>query len=188
MFAYCNSNPVNFQDDAGTRIEYFSFDSGAPCGFPSPNVISDATVPSSSSSGFIDDIEDCLFNIDEQAVLDAEFFAFYKGISVIKIPNSRDAFSCGIIFVGNDVCDPNTVKHEYGHYAHLLLVGIDNYVGRVVLPSVIGYASSVPYDVYYSQPWEYIAEILGGVNRNNYSYSEFSNTSGALYMLFTLIG
>jgi hypothetical protein len=169
-------------------MEYYSFDSGAPCGFPSPSVISEAAVPGSSSSDFIDGVEDCLFNTDEQAVLDAEFFAFYKGVPVIKVPNSRDAFSCGIIFIGDDVSDINTVKHEYGHYVHLTLVGIDNYVVRVVLPSVIGYASNVPYDVYYSQPWEYIAEILGGVNRNNYNYSDFSDTKGALYMLFTLIG
>ena len=187
MFVYCNSNPTNFRDDSGTRMEYVRFDSGAPVAFPSPGVISEMTIPGSSSD-FLDDVEDFLTNTDEQAVLDAEFFAFYKGAPVIKMPNSRDAFSCGIIFIGNDVSDPNTVKHEYSHYIHLLLVGIDNYVGRVVLPSVIGYASNVPYDVYYSQPWEYIAEILGGVNRTGYSYSEFSDTNGALYMLFTLIG
>ena len=40
MFAYCNSNPVNFQDDMGTRMEYASFDCGAPVAFPSSSIVS----------------------------------------------------------------------------------------------------------------------------------------------------
>lgn len=130
---------------------------------------------------------DFVLNDDEQKVLDAKHFAMYKGVPVVKLPNSRDAFSCGIIFIGNDVHSTATVNHEYGHYVHLMLIGVDNYVSRVALPSVIGYACNVPYNVYYSQPWEYIAEVLGGVHRNNYNYLEYSNISGALYMLFTLI-
>lgn len=48
MFAYCNSNPVNFQDDAGTRLEYVRFDCGAPVGLPSPSTVSSVT-PSGGS-------------------------------------------------------------------------------------------------------------------------------------------
>ena len=49
MLNYCNNNPVNYQDEVGTRMEYFSFDSGAPCGFPSPSAVSSVTPPSGSS-------------------------------------------------------------------------------------------------------------------------------------------
>ena len=43
MFAYCNSNPVNYQDDIGTRMEYASFDCGAPVAFPSASTLSRTT-------------------------------------------------------------------------------------------------------------------------------------------------
>ena len=49
MFAYCNSNPVNFQDDMGTRMEYASFDCGAPAAFPSPSTLS-RTAPQSTDT------------------------------------------------------------------------------------------------------------------------------------------
>ena len=39
MFAYCNNNPVNFRDDTGTRMDYVSFDCGAPTAFPSASTI-----------------------------------------------------------------------------------------------------------------------------------------------------
>ncbi|MBR2421632.1 MAG: RHS repeat-associated core domain-containing protein [Oscillospiraceae bacterium] len=77
MFLYCNSNPVNFQDDMGTRMEYVSFDCGAPCGFPSPSTISAQTAGNSTS---VDSKENILTRLakDVQSVVDGLVDLYYS--------------------------------------------------------------------------------------------------------------
>lgn len=76
MFAYCNGSPVNFQDDAGTRMEYFSFDSGAPCGFPSPSTAAAQTTGRSTS---VDSKEDIALRLakDVQSVVNGLVDIYY---------------------------------------------------------------------------------------------------------------
>ena len=111
-------------------------------------------------------------NIDELKVIDANYFSSYKDVFVIKLPINNNAFSFGIIFLGNDINDRNTVRHEYGHYLQLEELGIYKYSKYIVIPSLYGYWSNVPYDKYYSQPWEYGADLYGNVNRDRYKYDE----------------
>jgi len=55
----------------------------------------------------------------------------------------------------------------------------------VVIPSLANYARDVDYDIYYSYPWEYIADMLGDVNRTPYAYLEGSQERAQSYWQFT---
>ena len=110
-----------------------------------------------------------IFNTDEQAVLDAEYFAFYKGQLVIRedwaFTNGRSG-SFIIMFLNSNETDVNTVRHKWGHFVQLLQLGIVEYTFSILLPSVL----SDPYNKhYYSNPWEITADIYGVTNRN-YTY------------------
>lgn len=107
-----------------------------------------------------------IFNEDEQVVLEAEYFAFYKGQLVIlgDYPDSRSA-SFIIMFLDKDDKDPDTVKHEWGHYVQLRLMGPLHFLSSVAIPSI----TSDPNDSdYYSNPWERTADWLGGAANGPY--------------------
>jgi hypothetical protein len=127
-----------------------------------------------------------LSNTDPNVVLDADCFAYYKGVPVVKLPIGVNAFSFGIIFLGDRVRDINTVRHEYGHSVHLSQIGFVNYTTKVFIPSLCGFWGVVQYEDYYSQPWEYIADVLGGVERTGYQYSQNVENISFIYWIFTL--
>ena len=105
-----------------------------------------------------------------------------------------NAFTFGMIFMGNDVDSRidaiDTLRHEYGHAVHFKQIGVFSYTAFVAIPSMIGYWTDVPTEKYYSQPYEYIADVLGGVNRiyrgEPYPYS-ISPAAAATYWALTLI-
>lgn len=185
MFAYCNNSPVTHADSQGNL----------PGGIINPNAM---TRNGGSSTHAIPDKKRReqelreqareLFNENEEAVLYAEHYAFYKGALVIKIPAmGSNAFSAGVILMGSDAIGASMVRHEYGHFVHLSQIGWDSYLVNVVFPSLVGFWSNVPMDEYYSQPWEYIAEILGNVERTNYTYAPYANEQAFIYWLYTLL-
>jgi len=159
MFAYCNNNPVCYNDPTG----YLS----AAAGIGNPNAMmrgggcyNGGIIP--DDERIADELERQarnLFNTNPEAVLQAESFAFYKGSLVMKLGfMGKSGFSLGVIFIGNDA-STTLLCHEYGHFAHLTQIGLANYLAKVVLPSAIGFWCDVPFNEYYSQPWEYIAEV-----------------------------
>ena len=112
-------------------------------------------------------------NQSEQDVMDAHFVSAYNETLVIKLPIGDNAFSFGIMFIGNGVKDDMTIQHEYGHSVHFSQIGLANYVEHVAIPSLKGfwfndYAANA--SNYYSQPQEYIADMLGGVKRTDFNY------------------
>ena len=111
-------------------------------------------------------------NQSEEKVLKSNYISSYKGKTVIKTPIKDNAFSFGIIVLGTEVNSVNTVKHEYGHCLQLEKLGIFKYTEHVAIPSLNGYWSGVSYEDYYSQPWEYGADIYGEVVREGYVYDE----------------
>ncbi len=132
-----------------------------------------------SSSGpvakVIDEIKETINNDDAQKVLESQNYAFYKGALVIR--HSSDNLTSwqifGVIFLNTDVNSVNTLNHEYGHYLQEKQLGSVQYIGRVAIPSVLTcgfsmYIKKVPSEVYYSLPWEYTADALGGVTRTTY--------------------
>ena len=128
-------------------------------------------------------------NEDERVVLAADYLAFYKGVPVIKLPIGRNAFSFGMIFMGNNVKKVDTVRHEYGHSVHFSQIGAKNYLVAVAIPSLIGYWTDVPYTEYYSLPWEYTADMLGNVKRDGgeYTYTPWIREHWKLYWGATLL-
>ena len=106
-------------------------------------------------------------NTDESKVLQARHFSSYEGKFVLKMPGN-DAFSFGVIFMGRDISDSDTVKHEYGHTVQLENMGVMGYLLNVAIPSVTAYNldknGNLSYD-YYTAPWEAEADKHGGVSR-----------------------
>ena len=176
MFAYCNNNPAGNADTEGN----------IPRGITNPNPMGR---DSGSSLRPISDKDQGRIrsNTNENAVIKAEDYAYYKGVLYVKVPGDS-AFSYGIVFFGRNADQVDIVRHEYGHYLHLSQIGLPNYTLKVVLPSLIDYWTDVPYGEYYSEPQEYIADILGGVVRTNnglpYLY-EISNTEAIMYYLYS---
>ncbi len=121
--------------------------------------------------GFVSDIATDIENYDknntnEKAVLESNYFSAYKGATVIRFPYDDNAASYGLLFIGKGVEDIETVQHEYGHYRQLEELDYAKYTVYVAIPSLIGYWSDV--ENYYSQPWEYGADLYGGVDRGDY--------------------
>ena len=200
MFAYCNNNPVNNNDSGGTSpisyctgngdrnplfIGYYGCGGGGggggsfSCGYGSTR----------EAKAIIQREKDYLTNTDEQVVLDADYIAFYKGKIIIKAPIGENAFSFGIIVMGNKVTDVDDVRHEYGHAVHMSQIGIGPYLITSAIPSLIGFWTGIEYDYYYSQPWEYIADYLGGVTRDDgaYNYAPWADSVAKYYWLTTLM-
>ena len=179
MFAYCGNNPINCADYDGNHWYFLWLD----------DLFAGAAGPKNDYSKTSHEIpdyrkpvykpkNDAQSKSEEQKVLDAKFISSYKGKTVVKVPIGNQAFSCGIIFMGNKVSDVNTVKHEYGHCLQLNEIGMKKYIQYIAIPSLNGYwGNDVPYDEYYSLPWEYGAEIYGGVDRINYHYSNDASSN-----------
>ena len=110
-------------------------------------------------------------NSNELVVLNSNYFSSYKGSVFIKLPIGKNAFSFGFIFLGRKNDNSLTVRHEYGHYLQLKELGLYKYIKYIAIPSLKGYWGGVGYYEYYSQPWEYGADLYGEVNRIDYPYS-----------------
>ena len=192
MFAYCNNNPVMCKDPSGKTFLYdpdepdwaSSYSSTQLSKIYEMGIDNFAALPSdeqdalltkwldipNNNNDIFDEIHSVIHNSDEKKVIEAQYLAWYKGRLVIKIPNSSEAFSFGIIFLGNDRKDVKTLRHEFGHTVQLENVGLWNYAIYFAIPSVKSYwiNSNMSDSQYYSQLWEYTADYFGGVNRQNY--------------------
>ena len=181
MFAYCGNTPVSNYDPTGNyyakaedRITTgCSGRGGAPASTVRPNSPDLAPQPNPEPNGFIGFIN-FITNTDEQAVLEEEHLAFYKGKLIVKT-SGNSGFSCGIIFIGNDVNSTSVVRHEYGHTQQLEALGLTTYLSTVVLPSTVCFhltqAGVLPHENYYNYPWEYKADQFGDVTRDYASWS-----------------
>ena len=190
MFAYCGNCPVMYIDYSGmVRNSILGDNHISSDMFFMSNGRSGGGIEPSGRTAFAKAIENVIAffsNEDPNAVLNTDWFAYYMGVPVVKLPIGVNAFSFGIIFLGDKVRDKNTVRHEYGHSVHLSQIGFVNYTTKVFIPSLCGFWSGVQYQDYYSQPWEYIADFLGGVERTGYQYSENTESIAFIYWIFTL--
>ena len=178
MFAYCLNTPVVLADSSGTaahigfsaagQIHDAPWRIGSPGGggWPQGVCLSVNHLSEDDSLSF-SDVLAILFNDDEQAVLEAEYFAFYKGQLVIKqnwaFTDGR-SFSFGIMFLHENENTGDIVKHEWGHYVQLWGLGLEGYIVNVAIPSVLSDGLD-PY--YFSNPWERSADFFGGVDRGD---------------------
>ena len=108
-------------------------------------------------------------NDKEEKVLNAHYFSSYKNTFVLKT-GKYSAACLFFIWMGKKVSDPQLIKHEYGHKLQRKRLGFVKYIGKVFVPSFICHRlwvkNKLPYS-YYSLPWEYEADSLGGVKREN---------------------
>jgi RHS repeat-associated protein len=134
----------------------------------------------------INKVERVVNNTDEQKVLNAKYVSWYKGKLVVKLPIDENAASFEVLFIGDKVNNIKTIQHEYGHTKQLDELGILKYSIYVAVPSVtcnlLTRAGKLPYG-YYNSPWEYQADVYGGVNGRN--YLPWANTVSEMYSTVT---
>ena len=175
MFAYCNNNVVNLADSGGTRSQMCIDDQfnamrmpwqDSPIGGKSAYSLIQSSGP--ENPWIMGIVARYVMNSDEQAVLDAEHFAFYKGILVIRTNLDRSG-SFGILFISrkeNMRDNPeDVVRHEHGHTVQLAQLGIVKYAFCIFVPSCFQWGSNPEY---YRRPWEITADIFGGVQSRSY--------------------
>ncbi len=79
-------------------------------------------------------------------------------------------------------------NHEYGHTVQLDDLGVWNYSLFVAVPSVTCFVLN-KYNLllwdYYDSPWEYEADVQGGVVRN--SHATWAATTNQLYKTYTYV-
>lgn len=167
MYAYCGNNPVTRSDPFGGMYVVEDQPQGdyARKAFeiynsyqPSRDTIQDIGEDFSNFN---------LQNTSEQAAIQANYFAMYKGVPVIKVSGlGGKSASFYMIFLNKADNSPETVKHEYGHRVQLDQMGFTNYLKYVAVPSVIhsevySRGQYYKYYSYYSMPFEYDADIKG---------------------------
>ena len=182
MFAYCNNNPIVFEDVTGFSLRpTTTMISDMRC-FPRLEDANRVTVPSNNQT---EGINEFLTDSEERAVLEADNFAFYKDTLVIKVPGDA-AFSFGIIFMGSEINNVSLVQHEYGHTRQLQELGLLAYYNYVLLPSITCFwlteAGALSSSTYYSYPWEYVADLKGGAVHN---YTDWASSVAATYWVLT---
>lgn len=107
-------------------------------------------------------------NENEATVVYTHYFSMYKQHLVLKSSLlDKSAASFGIIIMGSNITSTNVVKHEWGHTEQLEEMGVIKYSLVVATPSFTHACMDELgiYDIkhYHSLPWEYDADIRGGV-------------------------
>ena len=202
MFAYCGNNPVGYEDASGGMRKpctvainddgifgqkHFGTTNSADAvdyGNRSKNaairggVGNDAPLIAVASNDA--SLIAVVSNDAEQIIEDTNIVSIYKGKLVVKVPGSS-SFSFGIIFMGREG-NEDLLKHEYGHTLQLEELGLIDYCRYVVAPSVMGFLGSklgiLPWENYYSYPWEYQADQYGEVKRD---YQDWAEYNAAIY-------
>ena len=107
-------------------------------------------------------------NSDEEQVKKANYLSAYQGQVVIKaaMPNGRSgSFGMFMLLDKTAVFDPETIRHEWGHYVQYRKLGFMRYFLGIGLPSLLN--GKVPLKAYYMQPWEITADLYGKVLRDH---------------------
>ena len=123
-------------------------------------------------------------NAKEELVTSANKVSFYKGEAIVK-GNFPGCMSFGMMFVDKGKwVTSDTIRHEYGHFIQLGILGLPKYLFGIGIPSLIG-TQLTSDDLYNSQPWEVTADILG--NANGYSHVNKSELIGWIYFINLLL-
>jgi hypothetical protein len=177
MFAYCGNNPVTNVDYTGTRYCAATTIRGETKEHRKQACEFQCEV--AKNNAFRREYA------EELAVLEGET-STYKGVPVVRSSlMDQSAFSCGIIILGENITDPNILRHEYGHVLQLAEIGVSGYISFVVIPSVTCYWATegglLSWDYYYDYPWEAKANQYGNVKFD--TRSEIMNLADS-YWLF----
>ena len=116
------------------------------------------------------------FNTNEDKVLNSKYVSFYKGVPVIR-SNTDRAGNFGVIILKHMDEDyensyhmdrVDVLRHEYGHTLQISILGPTNYFLSVGIPSWQKWGS----DDYYSNPWENMANEVGGVKAGEVNHQQ----------------
>ena len=186
MFDYCMNNPVNMSDSTGNWPKFIK---------DLANWVNEKVIEPVVE--FVEDIVEDIGNFDlnnesEKAVLESNYFSFYKGVPTIRIAGDRSG-SFGALFITKETnrrsYPEDVVRHEYGHTKQLKQLGIINYALCIGLPSWKEWGSGE----YYNKPWEITDDIYGGVKSRKhlqsdidkgYKYIGLSKMIGPLIWMF----
>ena len=201
MFAYCMNSPINGADPCGTCFHRWDFWNDCEvCG--GETLVEKWNNFTSWCAGSYESVKDYVTNTDPETAIDGDGITFYKGAPVIHLPFEWTAFSFGAIVLGSqyksDSYGITMLNHEYGHVLQLEEYGVVSYTCTIAIPSVacnlLDRADLLPW-TYYSSPWEYEADQLGGVTRTNYAswasdvssgYSHFSKAVEVISIFLSL--
>jgi len=75
----------------------------------------------------------------------------------------------------------DVVRHEWGHFVQLSIVGVPKFLAFFAVPSMLSKSPN-----YYSLPWERSADLFGGVSGANWGSPYTPNSD--LYSILYLIG
>ena len=133
LYVYCFNNPISYDDSFGNW----------------PKLIEEVIATVKKNIGKVGSIinnilEDAsnfdYYNESEEKTLASNYFSAYKGQIVIRedwgFTNGRSG-SFGIMFLNSNEKEINAVRHEYGHFVQLKLLGIYGYVRYVAIPSIL---------------------------------------------------
>ena len=186
LFVYCMNNPVNMTDASGHWPQWISDIND----WVNDNIIDPA-------KSFFNDIAEDFNNYDKNnedvdKVYKANYFSSYKGTLVIR--HSNDYLTSwsvlGTIFLNHKEDERsneyrrNYLNHEYGHILQEQELGTGKYLIGIFLPSAIYNAFNRNDPNYYNMPWEYDADMRGGVTRSN--HNDMAKFFSSLYMGFLL--
>ncbi len=184
MFAYCFNNPVNLSDTSGNWPKWVE----NTFNWVNDNIVKPVT-------NFVNNVADDIKkydknNTDVNKVYEANYISAYKGENVILISNdflTSVAFAGTIFLNHSDDHDSlprktETINHEYGHIQQEKDLGTFKYLAAVGLPSITCNLLARNNDFiqknYYNMPWEYNADMRGGVNRG---YSDWAKITSDTY-------
>ena len=169
---------INFNEDSNPFNDLVSPSGGGGGG--------SGSIATRKNKGIVEKTIDFVNNTSEEVVLEAEYFAFYKGALVVY--HSGEYLTSwawgGVIFLNRDSKNKTTLAHEYGHILREREYGTVKYTFSVFLPSTLyniaSRFNSTLHDNYYNMPWEYDAEVNGDVNRA-YNYADWAPSLWVLY-------
>ncbi len=124
------------------------------------------------------------FNSDETIVTKSRKISFYKGQFVVRVNFSftnHRSFSMGAMFLEKGE-STTTVRHEWGHFIQLAIVGVPKYFIFYGIPSMANLGSGY----YYNKPWERSADLFGGVSRQQHSSSSIYESIAYLIGIFLI--
>ena len=205
MYAYCSNNPIVYVDYTGnfssicfgpnSKDEYLmpgtiSFGWGGICsgGAVYSSAINTYNSAVNTCKNIAEDLENFdSNNEDVEKVYSSNFFSAYKGALVVR--HSSDFLTSWSIFrtvfLNHNMDKKSLLKkkqaldHEYGHFLQEQEMGTVAYFFDVGIPSIIYNLISRSNKVvrlnYYNMPWEYDADMRGGVIRKHAEWAKALN-------------
>ena len=183
LYAYCFNNPVMMTDSEGNWPDWFQKKTDSAKNIVT-TFIEGATKVNEVATKIINKVDAIITeakkdvgNTDVDVVYNSTHASYYNEALVIKHSGENiSSFAIlGIIFLNRNTPEDKykqTLDHEYGHILQEKELGTGLYFAAVALPSVscnyIPVLNKYAAEYYYSLPWEYDADMRGGVDRGDY--------------------